>query len=114
MFPIKARQVLTILLFWNSCDKWFYYCCMVTFKLCIQCSICYLYQGSALLAAKTATCAPCIPSNLFPTTFTQTPSVLRLHSRMLLLLDPSTLADLPKVCVNLHFQIVQKQGEIRP
>lgn len=47
---------------------------MVTYKLCIQCSpLCHLYQGSALLVAKTATCAACIPSYLFPTTFTQTP-----------------------------------------
>jgi hypothetical protein len=84
MFLIKVRHVLTILLFWNGCDKWLYYCFMVTFKLCIQCSpLCHLYQGSTLLVAKTATCAACIPSYLFPTTFTQT-RVLCLHSQMLL------------------------------
>ena len=73
MFMIKAQHVLTMLLFWNYCDKWFYYCFMVTFKLCTQCSpLCHLYQVSALLVAKTATCAARIPSFLLPITFTQT------------------------------------------
>ena len=54
---------------------WLYYCFMVTFKFCIQCSpLCHLYQGPGLLVAKTATCAACIPSYLLPTTFTQTPA----------------------------------------